>query len=225
MNHSNYLTNNHSGKFIIIRLLFIYFYIGPVDYHHYSVQYRPQSSFIYPHEQMVNVNRINVNESFRPRSLTRVSESSSGIDSVDRESTETHSSNSEPLVIRYHSPSSSSSASSSCSRRVVINSTDQTVTISNKPRRRRRNSSKKGKKFPFEKNSIYKNQSLEYSSKYKQHNSSSERWEHKEDRLKRLFDKYSSENIHREWKPLTFLESRELYQYASDKHNKKSRFN
>jgi hypothetical protein len=171
---------------------------------------------IYPHEQIVNMNRIDFNESFRPQSLTRISESSSGIDIIDEESMETHSSDSEPLIIRYHS---SSSSSPECSRRVIINSTDQTVTISNRSgrRRRRRNREKRWKNNSNEAKSISKNQSLH-------HRSSSEQLKHK-DRLKRLFNEYSSEDIHREWKPLTFLESRELYEYAFDKHHKKSRSN
>jgi len=171
---------------------------------------------IYPHEQIVNMNRIDFNQSFRPQSLTRVSESSSGIDIIDEESMETHSSDSEPLIIRYHN----SSSSSECSRRVIINSTDQTVTIANRlgRRRRRRNREKRWKNNSNEAKSISKNQSLH-------HRSSSEQLKHKEDRLKRLFNEYSNEDIHREWKPLTFLESRELYEYAFDKHHKKSRSN
>jgi len=180
---------------------------------------------IYPHQQIVNINRIDVNQS-----LTRISESSSGIDIIDEESMETHSSDSEPLIIRYHSPSSSSSSSSSssqCSRRVIINSTDQTVTISKKSRRRRRrrNRQKRWKNFSNEAKSISKNQSLQHSSTHKHHHSSSEQLKHKDDRLKRLFNEYSSEDIRREWKPLTSLESRELYEYAFDKHHKKSRSN
>jgi len=169
----------------------------------------------------MNIKRIHFNQSFRPQALTRVSESSSEIDIIDEESIETHSSDSEPLIIRYDNYSSSPS-SSPCSRRVIIKSTNQTVTISKQPRGRRKH---RNRKKPWNKFS-YENKSLQYSSKSKHHySSSSEQWKYKDDRLKRLFDEYSSEDIHREWKPLTFIESRELYQYAFDKYHKKSRFN
>lgn len=188
-------------------------YLVPVGSLNYPIQYHPQSSFIYPHQQMVNVNRISVHQSYRPRSLTRVSESSSGIEIIDEE---TNSSDCEPLVIRYHTPPSSSSSSCS-SRRVVINSIDQRVTITNKRRSRERRQ--------WKKSSTEKKRSVRHSSKYTSQYSSSERRDYKGDRLKRLFERYSNEDIHREWKPLTLLESRELYQYADDKHYKKSRYN
>jgi hypothetical protein len=166
----------------------------------------------------MNIKRIHFNQSFRPQYLTRVGESSSEIDIIDEESIETHSSDSEPLIIRYDN----SSSSSPCSRRVIIKSTNQTVTISKQrqERRKHRNRKKQWNKFSYE------NKSLQYSSKSKHHySSSSEQWKYKDDRLKRLFDEYSSEDIDREWKPLTFIESRELYQYAFDKYHKKYRFN
>lgn len=144
------------------------------------------------------------------RSFTWVSESSSGVEIIDEESMETHSSDSEPLIIRYDSPSSSSSPSL-YSRQVIIKSTDKS------PRRRRRFRRKQRKTFSFEKESI----SQQQSSQFEHHHVSPEQWNRKEDRLKHLFDKYSSEDVHREWTPLTFLESRQLYQYAYDKYHKK----
>jgi hypothetical protein len=134
------------------------------------------------------------------------------VDFIDEESTGTHSSDSEPLIIRYDSASSSPTYS----RQVIIRSTDQTVTISNKARRNRR---RRFRKRSSKKESICENQS----SWNKHRHSSSEQSGRKGDRLKRLFEEYSSEDIHREWKPLTFLESRELYQYAFDKYHEKSR--
>jgi len=221
MNYSDYITSTHSGKFIAYFLLniclFIEIYIGPIDYHGYSIPYRSQNLLI---------NQQSVHQAYRPRSLTRVSESSSGIEIIDEETTETYSSDSEFSIIRYHSPSSSSSLSS---RRVVINSTDQIVTISNKRqrrrRRRRRNRQNQWKKSSTEKKSFDRNYSSQHSSKYKHQHSSSGQRDYKEDRLKHLFDKYSSEGSQKEWKPLTFLESQELYQYAADKYYKKLRYN
>ncbi len=117
---------------------------------------------------------------------------------------------SESVVIRYEACLSSSTYF----RRVIIKSTDPTVTISNDLQRQHQFEETEQKIVSDAKETL----SNQPSSRDKSSRSSLERWKHREDRLKRLFDQYSSEGIHREWKPLTFLESRELYQYAFDRY-------
>lgn len=165
---------------------------------------------------MINLFLVHLDYRSQSRSLTRVSESSSGVEIIDEQSRETHSSDSEPIIIGYSPPALSSLSS----RQVIIKSTDQTVTIGStpRPRRRRRFRRKRRNRFSYKKKSI----SQQQSSQFEHHYVSSEPWKDKEDRMKYLFDKYSSEDVDREWKPLTFLESRELYQYAYDKYHKKN---
>jgi len=138
------------------------------------------------------------------------------------ESLETRSSNSEPRIIRCYSPSLSSSLP--CARQVIIRRKNKTVKRLNKPPRRlqRETRRKQRKTFFYEKELITKNQSSLHLSKQKHHHSSSEQWEHEQDKLKCLYDEYSSEDIHRNWKPLALTDSRELYQYALDKYHRKS---
>jgi hypothetical protein len=138
------------------------------------------------------------------------------------ESLETHSSNSETRIIRCYSPSLSSSRP--CARQVIIRRRNRTVKRPNKPpRRRQRETRKKQRKtFFYEKELITKNQSSLHLSKQKHHHSSSEQSEHEQDKLKCLYDEYSSEDIHRNRKPLALTDSRELYQYALDKYHRKS---
>jgi hypothetical protein len=64
------------------------------------------------------------------------------------------------------------------------------------------------------------NRSSSHFSNHKHHQQ-----EYKDDRLKRLYDEYSSEQVHQQWKPLALIDSRELYQYALDKYNGKSFLN
>jgi len=148
----------------------------------------------------------------------RINESSSGIDMHEDESLETRSSNSEPRIIRCYSPSLSSSLPSA--RQVIIRRRNRTV---KRPRRQQRETRRKQRKTFFsEKELIIKNQSSLHLSKQKHHHSSSEQWEHEQDKLKCLYDEYSSEDVHKNWKPLALTDSRELYQYALDKYHKKS---
>jgi hypothetical protein len=160
---------------------------------------------------MINTNKLLVKQSFQPLSLSRGSDSSSGIDIIDEESMEIESSESEPLVIRYHS-----SPSSPPSRQVIFKSTDQTKTFSNKPRRRRESEMRRERRKRF----FHKSQDSSHLSNRKH-----QQCEHKDDRLKRLYDAYSSEHVHQDWKPLTLSDSQELYQYAFDRYHRKSFLN
>jgi len=201
------------------------------DYKQCSIRYCPQSSLDYSNEQMISINISRDNPRFRPQSSARHSESSSsGVEIIDDESTEEHSPNYQYSNYRPESPTSSESRSRSpFSRRVIIRSNDQVVTHSKRQRRRhpRRHPRprQQQKQFMYEKNLMYKKRSSVLSSKHKRPSRSTDRWEHKEEKLQRLFDEYSNENIHNEWNPLTQRDYQELYQYAMDKYKEKSRHN
>jgi hypothetical protein len=160
------------------------------------------------------MNRIHVNP-----------QPSSEVDIIDDEPMEEVSSDSGVFIGRYSSRSLSKSRSRSpSSRRVVIKSNDRLVITSNKQRRTRTRPSQKTQrqKLIYEKELISKKQSSLVFPRHKHERSLSDKWEHKDDKLKRLFDEYSNENIHKDWKPLTSRECQELYQYASDKYHEKS---
>jgi len=187
------------------------------DYKQFSIHYSPQSSLDYPNEQTINIDIFNDNPFFKPQLSAQNSDSSSGVEIIiDDESTEEHSSN-----YRHQSPTSSESRS----RRVIIRSNDQVVTNSNRQRRRPPRRRSQRKQFMNEKKLMYKKRSSVLFSKHKRPRRSTDRWEHKEEKLKRLFDEYSNVIIDKEWNPLTRRDCQELYQYAFDKYQGKSRQN
>ncbi|UJR21747.1 hypothetical protein I4U23_024822 [Adineta vaga] len=155
--------------------------------------------------------------------------SSSGIDSIDEDSLDAHSSNSKSLTIRSHNSSMLSSTSPSF-RKVILKPRDDKVAILNKqrrPRHRRRNQYRRQrheqpiKEILHEKQLMYKNQSLLYISQRDPPRSIAKECESQEEQLKRLYDEYTNENIIRaEWQPLSFSDSRQLYQFVLDKNSK-----
>ena len=162
---------------------------------------------------------IHSNESCSSISITE--SSSSGIESIDDDSLETQSLNSESLIIQSYD---SSSSSSSGRRQVIIKPKEETkISPTKRQQRRYRKRLEKHRETPFfrEKQLLLKNKSRLHSSNHAHRRSSYEPSESRAETLKRLYDEYSREDVHTDWKPLTFAESRQLCQYALDAYHAK----
>ncbi len=150
-------------------------------------------NYVPAQEQIVSTIKIHINPYFKPHSLNQIHESSSS--EINQQS--------------EHNSSSSPSRSSSIDRQVTKSS--------NKKRRKRQNRKVRREKFIQQKELIFKNRSSLFS-KSKQLRSSPDRWEHKEEKLARLYKQYSTEETFKHWKPLLLKDCFELYEYAFKKH-------
>ena len=81
----------------------------------------------------------------------------------------------------------------------------------------RDNRNKQRAAFIHEKELIYQQQSSLLFSQEKPHQLFATKSENNEERLKQLFNEYSSETVFREWKPLSAEESSKLFQYAMNR--------
>ncbi|CAF3601089.1 unnamed protein product, partial [Rotaria sp. Silwood2] len=168
--------------------------------------------------QMKNKNKVKVEPSLRPKLPTKVN-------IIDKEIKEEFSNDSGIVIDQHQSSSSKIRSFSPSSNQVTINFNDQnlTNTHTHKQRNRKRHIRKhQRKQLIYEKELINKSQSsLLFSQQQKPHNLLSEQNEHKQQNLQHLFDEYSNETILKEWKPLTFEQSNEIYKYAFDKYYQK----
>jgi len=184
--------------------------------------YQPSSSLIPLQEQTVSTIKIHVNPFFRLHSSNRTNESSSEIKQEQQNNPSTEieqqQNNPSPEIKQQQKQHNSSLSSRSRSRSPPINR--KVNKSSNKKRQERRNRAARREKFRKEKELIFKKQS---STKSKQHPSSPYRWEHKEEKLERLYKEYSSEDAFKEWKPLVLKDCFELYEYAFEKYYQTSK--
>ncbi|CAF4330245.1 unnamed protein product [Rotaria magnacalcarata] len=171
-----------------------YFLVGS-DY----TSHQPSSTFIdLPEPKTV---KILINPFFRPKSTNRTSESSSEIEQHKQNTTKS-------ARDRTRSPPSSD-------RKVIV--------CSNKIQHGREKRKGKKEQFMEEKKLLFEKQSSSpSSSKRKHYRSTSDRCEHKNDKLKRLYKQYSDEDQYTKWKPLLLEECSALYKYANDKYHRKS---
>jgi hypothetical protein len=122
--------------------------------------------------------------------------------------------------VKQREPNLSSSSSRSRTR---SSSTDRQVIISStKTRQEHRNRKAQREKFIREKELIFKRQSSSISKSKHDHHLSSDRKESKEDKLKRLYNQYSDEDMFKNWKPLLLNDCFDLYQYAFEKYYRTS---
>ncbi len=105
------------------------------------------------------------------------------------------------------------------SRSRSLSSDGQVIITPNKKRPEHLFRKLQREKFIQEKELIFKRQSSLLFSKSKHRRSSSDRWEHKEEKLKRLYKEYSDEDSYKHWNPLLLEECFELCQYALDKYH------
>ncbi|CAF1179760.1 unnamed protein product [Adineta steineri] len=90
-------------------------------------------------------------------------------------------------------------------------------------RRRRRFPRSERNKFFRENEFIPQKQSSSHFPRNRDHHSSSDQQKNEDHKLKYLYEDYSSENVHKTWKPLPLSESRKLFEYALDKYHGKFR--
>ncbi|CAF3611932.1 unnamed protein product, partial [Adineta steineri] len=90
-------------------------------------------------------------------------------------------------------------------------------------RRRRRFPRSERNKFFRENEFIPQKQSSSHFPRNRDHHSSSDQQKNEDHKLKYLYEDYSSENVHKTWKPLPLSESRKLFEYALDKYHRKFR--
>jgi hypothetical protein len=118
-----------------------------------------------------------------------------------------------------HQQHDSSLSSLSRSRSRSLSSDRQVIISSNKKSPEHLFRKSQREKFIQQKELIFKRQSSLLFSKSKHRRSSSDRWEHKEEKLKRLYKEYSDEDSYKHWNPLLLEECFELCQYALDKYH------
>ncbi|CAF0954638.1 unnamed protein product [Adineta steineri] len=165
----------------------------------------------------------------RLRSSICSSESSSGADLIDEDSMEIPAMKSEALTIRSYNTLKPSS--STYPRKVIIKSVDIKLTSIYKPKSRPRQRRRRQRRFPrSERNNFFREnefipqkQSSSHFPRNRDHHSSSDQQKNEDHKLKYLYEDYSSENVHKTWKPLPLSESRKLFEYALDKYHGKFR--
>ncbi|CAF4179481.1 unnamed protein product [Rotaria socialis] len=158
--------------------------------------YQPSSTLIdLPEPKTV---KILINPFFRPKTTNRTSESSPEIEPHKQNTTKS-------ARDRTRSPPSSD-------RKVIV--------CSNKMQYGREKRKGKKEQFMEEKKLLFEKQSSS-SSKRKHYRSTSDRREHKNDKLKLLYKQYSDEDQYTKWKPLLLEECLALYKYANDKYHRK----
>jgi multidrug efflux pump subunit AcrB len=191
LNYTDYSNNNYNSSFII----FFYFKIFIIVYLFLVSSYQPSSSLIPLQDQTVSTIKIHINPFFRPHSSNQTNESLSEIKQQQQHNSSVSSRN------------RSRSRSPPTDRQLIISS--------NKKKENRQNRKAQRKKFRQEKELMCKKQ---LSTKSKHSRSSPDRWEHKDEKLKRLYKKYSNEDPFTQWKPLLLKDCFELYEYAFEKY-------
>jgi len=197
LNYPNYSTNNHDSSSIIFNFnifFIVYLFLVTDNY----IPYQSSSLLIPSQEPMVSTIKIHINPFFRLHSSNQTNQLSSEIEQ------------------KHNSLLSSRNRSRSppINRQVKISS--------NKKRQERQYRKAQRKKFIQEKELIFKNRSSFLFTKSKHYPSSPDRWEHKEEKLQRLYKQYSNEDTFKQWKPLLLKDCFELYQHAFDKYYGKS---
>lgn len=211
---------------------FFYFNFSMITYFFLVFPYQPSSSLIPSQNQTASTVKIFINPFFRlpatNQSNKLSSETKQQHDSslLSRSRSESRSPSRSPPTDQPRKKPSNKKQRNPRKRKVLQTKLRQEKEPLDKKQRNRQKRKALQTKFRQEKELLNKNQALLISSsKFKHCRSSFDRWEHKEEKLNRLFKEYSNEDTVTQWKPLSLKDYSELYEHAYNKYHETSHNN